>query len=82
MELDEDPDDGTEQEIAQLKALDRELHYADAEFEHQQRRYHDQLERSGTDRAFAADWERINKNRRRIAVERAEIAEKLATLKA
>lgn len=69
-----------ETEIARLEALDRELHYADAEFEHQQRRYRDQLERSGTDRAFAADSKRIDRNRKNIAVERSEITEKLKAL--
>jgi hypothetical protein len=73
--------DDRNKEIARLETLDRELHYADAEFEHQQRRYRDQLERSGTDRAFAADSKRINRNRRNIALERAEIAEKLSALK-
>ena len=75
------PNDDEQLEIARLEALDRELYYADAEFEHQQRRYRDQLERSGTDRAFAADSKRINRNRKRIAVDRTEIAARLAALK-
>ena len=72
----------TESEISALEALDRELHYADAEFEHQQRRYSDRLEREGADWTFHADAKRIARNRKRIATERAEIAEKLSALKA
>lgn len=68
-------------QLARLEALDHELHYADAEFEHQQRRYRDQLERSGTDRTFAEDSKRINRNRKRIAAERTEIADKISNLK-
>ncbi len=75
-------DKSPQEEASYLESLDKELRFADAEFEHQQRRYRDQLERSGTDRAFAADAKRIAQNRAKIEKERAEIAERLSALNA
>ena len=67
-----------ELEIDRLKAVDKELAQADAEFEHQQRRYNDQMERNGGhDWGFGEDLKRIIQNRQSIAKERAEIATKL-----
>ena len=63
-----------ELEIDRLKAVDKELAQADAEFEHQQRRYNDQMERNGGhDWGFGEDLKRIIQNRQSIAKERAEI---------
>ncbi|MBC8267965.1 MAG: hypothetical protein H8E36_04385 [Rhodospirillaceae bacterium] len=69
------------QEIDRLRAVDKELALADAEFEHQQRRYSDQMERNGgNDWGFGEDLKRIIRNRQSIAEERAEIATRLARL--
>ena len=71
-----------EQEIERLITIDDELAAADAEFEHQQRRYGDRKVRDGgNDWGFADDLKQISRNRRKIASERAEIAAKLIELK-
>lgn len=71
----------TKQEIERLLAIDRELAGADAEFEHQQRRYGDQIERDGgNDWGVGDDLQRITRNRKQIAKERAQIAAALAKL--
>lgn len=67
-------------EIARLEAVDQELAAADAEFEHHLRRYGDQFERIGSDWGFATDVERLRKNRKRIARDRAKIAARINSL--
>lgn len=67
-------------ERQRLRELDAELAAADAEFEHHLRRYSDRLERQGSDWGFGDEVRRLKKNRKRIAKERAEIAEKIRSL--
>lgn len=68
----------TMQKRERLIEIDNELAVADAEFEHRQRRYGDQMVRNGgNDWGFADDLKRINQNRKKIAEERAQIAAKL-----
>ncbi len=74
---------GNTPEIERLLTMDKELADADAEFDHQQRRYNDQIERNGGhDQGFGPDLGRIIQNRKRIANERAEIAARIAELRA
>lgn len=75
------PTDPRDSEIQRLQALDSELAAADAEFEHHLRRYGDRLEREGSDWGFGDEVKRLKKNRKRIVKERAEISERLLTLK-
>jgi len=68
-------------EIEHLLAFDKELAVADAEFEHQQRRYGERIERGGgSDWGFADDLRQIAINRKSIAEERGKIAARLARL--
>jgi len=64
----------TDDDVERLKAMDRELAVADAEFEHHLRRYSDRMERTGSDWGIADEVARLKKNRKRIAKERADIA--------
>lgn len=70
-------------ELERLEAMDRELASADAEFEHQARRYGDGIERLGGQAwDIERDLKRVDQNRKRIAGERADLARRIAELRA